>query len=132
MLRHIGYFRWKSRRLTPAYREFLARALQPGGTIFISECDRRWPTTRVDDRHVVPACALGGPTVEGYLHGGTRVFEYLARYGSHRRAWEPPKPDGESPEANGGSSRRCATISWNWRASWAVASSACASTIRRI
>ena len=45
---------------------------------------------------------LGGATPEEYLNGGERVTDYLARYGSHRLKWEPPRPDGEHPEAEWG------------------------------
>jgi hypothetical protein len=45
---------------------------------------------------------LGGATPEEFLHGSERVGSYLTRYGSHRRRWDPPEPDGERPEAEWG------------------------------
>ncbi|MGK9170990.1 hypothetical protein KXR53_32135 [Inquilinus limosus] len=101
-LRFITYFRWKYRRLPPAYRDFLERRLEPGGTIFVVECQRRWPTTRVDDRYVIQFGALGGATPEDYFQGSERTEDYLRRYGSPLRRWDPPSPDGESPEAEWG------------------------------
>ena len=74
----------------------------PGGTIFLVECGLRWPATRLGERYVFQFGALGGATPEEYLNGGERVTDYLARYGSHRRKWEPPRPDGEHPEAEWG------------------------------
>jgi hypothetical protein len=102
MLDHIAYFRFKYRYLPPAYRDFIAEVLEPNGTVVIVECERRWPTTRLGGRHVYQFGAVGGPTTDEYLHGGARVEAYLARYGSPRRCWTPPPPDGESPEAEWG------------------------------
>ena len=61
-----------------------------------------WPTTRVGDRHIFQFGALGGATPEEFLRGSERVEDYLTRYGSHRRRWGPPEPDGERPEAEWG------------------------------
>lgn len=102
MLRHITYFRPKFRRLPPAYREFITKSLEPKGTIILVECDRRWPTVRCGERYFYQFGAVGGPTVDEYFHGGPRVEAYLSRYGSPWRRWEPPAPDGESPEAEWG------------------------------
>jgi hypothetical protein len=68
----------------------------------VVDCQLRWPATRVDDRYVFQAGALGGATVEEYHHGGPRVAQFLASYGSPVQAWTPPPPDGECPEAEGG------------------------------
>jgi hypothetical protein len=102
MAEHVAYFRWKYRSLPQAYRDFVSTCLEPGGTIIVVECDRYWPTTQVEDRYVFQFGALGGPTTEEYFNGGERVAAYLARYGSHLRAWLPPTPDKESPEAEWG------------------------------
>lgn len=102
MLEYMTYFRVKRLQLGPAYEQFIERNLQPGGTIIVVECQRTWPTTRIGERHVFQHGALGGATVEEFLHGSERVEEYLARYGSHRRKWEGPEPDGDSPEAEWG------------------------------
>lgn len=102
MIRHMTYFRVKWRRLPSAYKRFVTSVLRPGGTIFIIDCRLRWPTTKVGERHLFQHGALGGATIEEFHHGGARVADYLARYGSHRRRWEPPALDGESPEAEWG------------------------------
>jgi hypothetical protein len=46
--------------------------------------------------------ALGGATVDEMMHGGPRVDDYLRRHRSHRTRWDPPPPDGMSPEAEWG------------------------------
>lgn len=102
MIERMSYFRIKRRTLGPSYERFLAERLQPGGTIYIVECNRSWPTTRIDDRYVFQFGALGGATPEEFHHGGPRVAAYLERYGAPRRAWEPPVPDTTSPEAEWG------------------------------
>jgi len=105
MIRHMSYFRVKRLRLGLTYERFLEEKIVRGGTIFLVECRRRWPTTRVAVRHVFQHGAPGGATEEEFLRGGERVEEYLRRYGSHRRRWDPPEPDGESPEAEWGFER---------------------------
>lgn len=102
MIRRMTYFRFKRLVLGPAYERFLRERLEPGGTIFLAECDLRWPTTAVGERHLFQFGALGGASIEEYFNGGERVADYLARYGSHRRRWEPPAPDGWRPEAEWG------------------------------
>lgn len=102
MVRKLMYFRVKQRRLGAAYERFLRENLAPGATLFLLECDLNWPTTRVADRHVFQAGALGGATRDEYLHGGPRVEEFLTREGSESRQWESPTPDGVHPEAEWG------------------------------
>lgn len=102
MLALMTYFRIKKRRLGPAYESFLDGALEPGGTIFVVECGERWPVTAVSERYFFQFGALGGMPPKEFLEGSERVGEYLARYGSHRRRWEPPQPDTEAPEAEWG------------------------------
>jgi hypothetical protein len=102
MLGRMGYFRVKKRTLGPAYEQFLRDHLPPGGTIFLVECERSWPTTRLGDRYIFQHGALGGASEEEFLHGSERVEEYLERYGSHKRRWDSPAPDGETPEAEWG------------------------------
>jgi hypothetical protein len=102
MVRRMSYFRFKRRGLGPAYERFLLDFLEPQGTILVLECGLSWPTTRHGERRVFQFGALGGATVEEMMHGGPRVEDYLARHRSHRRRWEPPAPDGRSPEAEWG------------------------------
>lgn len=102
MIAGMTYFRVKWRVLPEAYRRFLHDHLAPGGTVYLLDCGLRWPTTTVTDRYVFQHGALGGATVEEFQHGSERVAAYLAAYGSHRRAWQPPPTDGTSPEAEWG------------------------------
>jgi hypothetical protein len=102
MVAGMSYFRVKWRVLPPAYRAFLRDCLEPGGTVIVSDCEIRWPTTRVAERYVFQHGALGGATVEEFRHGSPRISDYLARYGSPHRRWDAPEPDGESPEAEWG------------------------------
>jgi hypothetical protein len=102
MARRMAYFRAKRLRLGEAYERFLEENLSEGATLFVVECTLSWPITRVGDRHVFQFGALGGAKPEEFLRGSERVEDYLARYGSHRRRWDPPEPDGERPEAEWG------------------------------
>jgi hypothetical protein len=102
MIQRMTYFRVKRRALGHGYTSFLEERLRPGGTIFLVECERRWPVTTVGPRHYFQPGAMGGLEPDAYLHGSPAVADYLARYGSARRRWEPPPTDGEQPEAEWG------------------------------
>ncbi|MBX6342114.1 MAG: hypothetical protein IRY97_06625, partial [Thermomicrobiaceae bacterium] len=102
MIRHMTYFRVKRLRLGDTYEQFLADTLPSGGTLYLLECRQPWPTTRVGERHAFQFGAVGGAAPDEYLHGSPSVADYLRRYGSHRRRWDPPPPDGERPEAEWG------------------------------
>jgi hypothetical protein len=102
MARRMAYFRVKRLRLGETYERFLEENLSEGATLFVVECGLKWPTIQVGNRHIFQFGALGGATPEEFLCGSERVENYLARYGSHRRRWDPPEPDGERPEAEWG------------------------------
>jgi hypothetical protein len=102
MVRRMSYFRFKKRSLGPAFERFLLECLKPGGTIIVMECGLPWPTTRRGERYVFQFGALGGATAEEMMLGGERVHAYLRRHRSDRTRWEPPVPNGTSPEAEWG------------------------------
>ena len=102
MIQKMSYFRYKYLRLPLSYRHFLQQVLEPGGRIIVVDCGAAWPTRRQGERHVFQFGAAGGATQDEYLHGGKRVEDYLSRYHSSRRRWDPPVPDGTSPEAEWG------------------------------
>lgn len=102
MVQRMTYFRVKRLRLGESYERFLEENLLPGATLFVSECQLEWPSTRVADRHFFQFGALGGATPEEYYQGSQRVEDYLRRYQSHRRRWDAPEPDAERPEAEWG------------------------------
>ncbi|MBB4912758.1 hypothetical protein [Actinophytocola algeriensis] len=102
MIRRMGYFRFKYQQLPDAYREFLRENLAPGGTVVVTDCTERWPTTATGSRQVFQHGAVGDATAEEYAKGGPRVAEFLAEQGAERRAWDPPPADGDSPEAEWG------------------------------
>jgi hypothetical protein len=101
MVRVLTYFRVK-RRVLGDYERFLRQRLQPGGTIVVVDCRRRWQTTRIGERHVFQHGAVGGATEEEFHEGSERVAEYLERYDSPVRRWHGPEPDTDSPEAEWG------------------------------
>jgi hypothetical protein len=102
MIREFTYFRFKRRTLGETYRRFIEENLEPGGTIFIVECDRHWPVVTMGDRHYFQPGAMGGAEPHEYFEDSPRVAEYLERYGSHRRQWEHETPDDQQPEAEWG------------------------------
>ena len=102
MADYMDYFRVKRLALGKSYEHFMQTHLAPGGTILVVDCQRKWPTTTVGERHVFQHGGLGGVTEDEYLHGGPRVREFLERYDAPVREWDSPEPDGESPEAEWG------------------------------
>jgi hypothetical protein len=108
MLNHMAFFRLKRQTLGAAYGEFIRSTLEPGGTIFIVDCARRWPATKVQSRHVFQFGGMGAVTPDEYHHGSERIAEFLERYGSGIRAWDPPEPDGDYPEGEWGFDQKLA------------------------
>ncbi|HEX6357623.1 hypothetical protein [Actinophytocola sp.] len=102
MISRMGYFRYKYRNLPAAYAAFLREHLAPGGTVVVTDCTERWPTTTIGPRQVFQHGAVGDATPDEYANGGGRVSAFLAEQGARRRAWDPPPADGESPEAEWG------------------------------
>jgi hypothetical protein len=102
MVQRMTYFRIKRLKLPAAYRSFIEQTLEPGGVIFVVECALTWPTTHRGERDFFQFGALGGAEMEEYFQGGPRVEDYLRRYRSHRKRWEPPLPDARRPEAEWG------------------------------
>jgi hypothetical protein len=101
-LRRLAYFRVKRTRLGPAYERFITQTLTPGGVLFIVECTKTWPTTRIGERHVFQFGAVGGMPPQEYHDGGPRVADYLRRYRTGRTSWHAPAPNAQSPEAEWG------------------------------
>lgn len=101
-MRGMTYFRVKRLGLGSAYEDFISRSLPPGGTIFIVECQRTFPTTQVGERHFFQPGGLGGATPEEFLYGSDRVKDYLKRYNPSLEKWDCPTPDGDRAEAEWG------------------------------
>jgi hypothetical protein len=102
MVQHMTYFRIKLREIGNPYEEFIHQVLDPGATIYVVDCKKKWPTTKLGERYYFQHGAVGGATIEEFHHGSPRVEKYLKRYDSHRRRWDAPEPDGERPEAEWG------------------------------
>jgi hypothetical protein len=102
MLKTMSYFRLKYRELPLAYRNFLARCVPRGGTVYVDRCTKRWPVTRTSERSIFQFGAMGGLEPDDYFRNDERVRDYLARYGIARPRWDPPEPNDTAPEAEWG------------------------------
>lgn len=102
MVSRVAHFRLKRRRLGESFERFMLDTLHPGATIFLLDCRRFWPTTRVGERHVFQFGGLGGASPAEYFAGGDRVSQFLHGYGSKHQHWDPPTPDGDTAEAEWG------------------------------
>jgi hypothetical protein len=101
MLHGMTYFRVKRLCLGATYERFISERLRPGGTIILADCGLRWPTTRVGERHVFQFGGFGGVSPEEHF----RASEGSATCrdsGGASGDWQPPAPDGDSPEAEWG------------------------------
>lgn len=102
MSQHMAYFRVKRLRLGKVFREYIEEVLEPGGTIFVVECNLAWPIRRVSGNHFFQTGGLGGVTPEEYINGSEKVARFLKEEGSRYTDWEAPEPDGRGPEAEWG------------------------------
>lgn len=109
MIRHMAYFRYKYRKLPPAYADFLSRNLEPGGTVLVLDCTETFPATTTGDRQYFQHGAIGGATAEEYEHGGPRVHEFLTAQGSSVDSWPWPETDTHPAEAEWGFDRALLT-----------------------
>ncbi|CUH40918.1 hypothetical protein JSE7799_03658 [Jannaschia seosinensis] len=98
----VSYFRLKHRRLPKAYRTFIDENLEPGGTVYVVNCEQTWPLTKLSDRYFFQFGAVGGASWEDYFEGGERVRNYFRDLGKDRQRWTPPAPNYEGAEAEWG------------------------------
>lgn len=102
MLATMSYMRVKWQRLPLAYERYLQDVLEPGGSVIVSDCRLRWPTTRLGPRHVFQFGGVGGLAAPDYREPSASIAAYLERHGSPVRHWSPPAADEDSPEAEWG------------------------------
>ena len=70
----------------PVRTRFLLERLQPGGTIYLSDCRLRRPVTRIGDRRVFQFGALGGMEPDEFHAGRASVAADSARSGRYGSA----------------------------------------------
>lgn len=104
-LAKFSYLRVKRRRLGPVFEEFIARRLRPGGTIYVLDCEHRWPVTEIGERHYFQFGGVGDISPQEYRQGSERVAAFLAGQGAGVSRWQPPAPDSSQPEAEWGFQR---------------------------
>jgi hypothetical protein len=108
MLQLMTYFRIKWLDLPEAYQAFMRQNLAPGDPIIIVDCKRRWPVTRVGERHLFQFGALGGATEEDFFTRAASGCAAISRSTSRTAASgsRPSRPSWR-PRRSGASSRRC-------------------------
>jgi hypothetical protein len=99
---HVSYFRLKRSRLGTEYKQFLEQNLAPGGTIFLVDCQYKWLSTQVADRHLFQFGGKGGLSPKDYFQDSQEIADFLRRHGSKHRQWNPPAHDGYLPESEWG------------------------------
>ncbi|MBD3379857.1 MAG: hypothetical protein GF408_05275 [Candidatus Omnitrophica bacterium] len=102
MITNMGYFRIKRLRLGEILENYIKETLMPGGTIFISDCDYKWPCKKIDGKHYFQTGGFGDVSGEEYAEGSERIEKFLAREGSKRKKWDVPGPLEDVPEGEWG------------------------------
>src|SRR5690606_19361875 len=97
-----SYFRVKQLLLDDHYKKFMLQNLEENATIYIVDCRKSWPVTKVDERHYFQFGGLGGNTIEEYQNGSKRIEDYLKQEGSKFTKWITPPVDKLMPEAEWG------------------------------
>jgi hypothetical protein len=102
MVGQMAYFRVKQLRLGEIEKQFLDDVLEPGATVFLVDCDMKWPVHQVADRYVFQAGGAGEMPAAEYETGSPRVEEFLREQGKDRKKWTPPPANTQAPEAEWG------------------------------
>ncbi len=102
MVANMAYFRIKRLKLGKRLEEFLKDALMPGATIFISDCDYKWPSHRVDEFHYFQTGGLGDVGGYEYAKGSGRIERFLKQQKSRLKKWQTPEPLVDVAEAEWG------------------------------
>ncbi|MEW6493735.1 MAG: hypothetical protein AB1589_14680 [Cyanobacteriota bacterium] len=98
----VTYFRLKRTRLGETFKQFVKENIEPGGTIFLIECQYSWLSTHAGDRHLFQFGGKGELAPQEYFEHSQQVADFLKRRGSKHRHWNPPAPDGRYPESEWG------------------------------
>jgi hypothetical protein len=98
----IAYFRIKKQSLGYWYGKFITERLQKGGTIFIINCELKWPVIKIGNNHTFQYGGLGTYLPDEYYHGSKRIKTFLKDVKSQVDHWDLPEPDMDGPEAEWG------------------------------
>ncbi len=98
----IAYFRIKKLKLGPWYTKFIKERLQTGGTIFIADCNLKWPVITIGHNHTFQFGGLGTYQPEEYYYGSKRITSFLKDVKSDVEHWQISEPDSQAPEAEWG------------------------------
>ncbi|MBD1807521.1 hypothetical protein H6F98_19020 [Microcoleus sp. FACHB-SPT15] len=98
----VAYFRLKRTHLGSKFKQFLKENVEPGGTLFLTECQYTWLSTHAGERHLFQVGGKGELPPEAYFQDSEQIAEFLRRRGSEHRQWNPPAPDGRYPESEWG------------------------------
>lgn len=98
----VAYFRLKRTHLGSRFKQFLKENVEPGGTLFLNECQYTWLSTHAGERHLFQVGGKGELPPEAYLQDSEQIADFLRRRGSEHRQWNTPAPDGRWPESEWG------------------------------
>jgi hypothetical protein len=98
----VAYFRLKRTHLGSKFKQFLKENVEPGGTLFLNECQYTWLSTHAGERHLFQVGGKGELPPEAYFQDSQQIADFLRRRGSEHRQWNPPAPDGRYPESEWG------------------------------
>lgn len=99
---HVTYYRLKQTRLSESYKQFIIENIEPGGTLFLLECEYQWLFHKIGDRHIFQFGGKGHLSPEDYFKDSQEITDFLQRRGSEYSQWKIPTPDGWFPESEWG------------------------------
>jgi hypothetical protein len=99
---HVTYYRLKRTRLGRKYKQFIQENIEPGGTIFLLECEYQWLFSQLGTRHLFQFGGKGKLNPQDYFQDSQEITDFLKRRGSKHRQWNLPAPDGWWPESEWG------------------------------
>jgi len=102
MIQKMGYFRMKRLKLGETFENFILNNRIKKGPLLLINCNYKWPSYRVSDRHLFQVGGYGGLEAYDYYKSGDKVKNFLKKMGSKVKKWEIYEPSGEYPEAEWG------------------------------
>jgi hypothetical protein len=91
LTRTVSHLRLKLIDLPVAYRHFILKYLEPGGTVLYLDCSARWLQFPLTDRFSYQVGGWGGIPSEEFISGSERIDHFLNATGSsHQGGWRVP------------------------------------------
>jgi len=85
MIKHINTIRFKLKKLTESYKQFIKKHLRSQGNIIFFDVKYMWKQYKIEDNIFFQVGGLGELLPFEYIMGSDRIVEWLTRIGSSKR-----------------------------------------------